>query len=418
MSAHFQRAIILIDQSRHAQAEAELRQALAADPDDALAHAFLALCLAKREAFEDATREAQAAIALAPDLAFAHYVLASVLEDRNRYDEALAAIEEAIRLDPEDADYYALLAGIRMGERKWALALAAAEEGLRIDAENVGCTNLRAMALVKLGRREEAGVTIDAALAKDPENAVTHANQGWTLLEQGEPKKAMEHFREALRLEPELDWARAGIVEALKARNLIYGLMLRYFLFMARLGRAAQWAIIIGGYLAYRFLSHMADANPDIAPYLWPILVAYIIFALLTWIAYPFFNLLLRIHPFGRYALSRRQVIQSNCMAALLVPALIALGWWAFTEDPLALILAAVLGLTVLPLTVTFVCPAGWPRTIMIAYTACLAVAGLASLGLLLLNLDVGVLLFQVFLWGSFLSAFVANGLMMVTVRR
>jgi hypothetical protein len=54
----------------------------------------------------------------------------------------------------------------------------------------------------------------------------------------------------------------------------------------------------------------------------------------------------------------------------------------------------------------------------MIAYTACLAVAGLASLGLLLLNLDVGVLLFQVFLWGSFLSAFVANGLMMVTVRR
>jgi len=66
------------------------------------------------------------------------------------------------------------------------------------------------MALVKLGRREAAAATIGAALAKDPQNAHTHANQGWALLHHGDHARRLEHFREALRLDPELDWARAA----------------------------------------------------------------------------------------------------------------------------------------------------------------------------------------------------------------
>ena len=66
------------------------------------------------------------------------------------------------------------------------------------------------MALVRLGRRDEAGATLEAALARDPENAVTHANQGWARLHAGDFRGALEHFREALRLNPSLEWARAG----------------------------------------------------------------------------------------------------------------------------------------------------------------------------------------------------------------
>ena len=90
------------------------------------------------------------------------------------------------------------------------------------------------MALVQLGRKDEAQQTLGSALANDPENALTHANQGWALLHRGDHAKALEHFREALRIDPELDWARAGIVEALKARHLIYRVMLRFFLWMGR----------------------------------------------------------------------------------------------------------------------------------------------------------------------------------------
>ena len=38
----------------------------------------------------------------------------------------------------------------------------------------------------------------------------------------------------------------------------------------------------------------------------------YLVFAFLTWTAQPLFNVLLRVDPIGRYALSRRQIVASN----------------------------------------------------------------------------------------------------------
>ena len=179
-------------------------------------------------------------------MAFCHYVRGRVLCRQDRLKEAEASAQEAIRQDPDDADYLGLLASIELGRRRWAAALEAADRGLALDPEHAQCTNLRAMALVQLGRKDEAEQTLGSALANDPENALTHANQGWALLHRGDHQKALEHFREALRIDPELDWARAGIVEALKARHLIYRLMLRFFLWMGRQARVAQWVIILG----------------------------------------------------------------------------------------------------------------------------------------------------------------------------
>ena len=315
MSPHLQRALMLYEQSRHELAEEQLRQALAGEPDDPHAHALLALCLARREKFEEAADEARQAVHLAPDFDFAHYAHASVLLDRNHLDAAQRAIEEALRLAPEDADYWALLSQIRIDQRQWFPALEAAENGLRFTPDHVACTNLRAIALVKLGRKSEAGATIDAALARNPDNSVTHANQGWTLLEQNQPAKALEHFRESLRLDPTNEWARAGIVEALKARNIVYGAMLRYFLWMSKLPTKVQWAVILGGYFLNRMLGAAAGTNPDLAPWILPIRILYIAAALLTWTADPLFNLLLRVNRFGRLALSDEQRIASSWLA-------------------------------------------------------------------------------------------------------
>src|SRR5438105_15512440 len=126
----------------------------------------------------------------AHDFDFAHYAMARVLFDRNRSKEAMSAILEAIRLDSFQPQYFGLMASIHLHECEWAQALAAAERGLQLDPENVSCTNLRAMALVKLGRKMEAGASIAAALSKNPDNSVTHANNGWRLLEEGQPEKA------------------------------------------------------------------------------------------------------------------------------------------------------------------------------------------------------------------------------------
>ena len=380
MNPHVERARLLLQQSRHELAETELRQALGAAPDDAEAHALLALCLAEREQFAEATTEAEQAIHLQPDYAFAHYVHAQVFYDRNRFSEALSALNEGIRLDPENATYFALLANIHLQERRWQDCLAAAEQGLQFDSEHVACTNLRAMAMVKLGRRAEAGKTIDAALAKQPENAFTHANQGWTLLEKGDPKKALEHFREALRLDPQNEWARRGIIEALKARHFIYAVMLKYFLWMARLSRRAQWGIMLAGYFGNQMLGAVAHNNPTLAPWILPVRILYIIFALLTWLAYPLFNLLLRTNRFGRLALLPEQLTASNWFGACLLLALAGLAGCAiYGLNGPWLLIALVFGLLLLPLTSVFRCSPGWPRIIMATVTGLILLAGLTA---------------------------------------
>ncbi len=381
MNQNLERALLLYQQSRHELAEKELRQALVAEPRDSFAHALLGLCLAHREQFQEATAEAQQAIHLEPDSAFAHYAHARVFFDRDRFPDAQAAIEEAIRLDSTDPDYFSLLAGIHIHRHKWQDALSAAEQGLELDPEHVGCTNHRAIAMVKLGRKAEAGATIDAALAKRPESSVTHANQGWTLLHKGDHKKALEHFQEALRLDPENEWARQGIVEALKARNIIYALMLRYFLWMSRFSPRAQWAIILGGYFGNRLLGALGAANPRLALWVLPIRILYVVFALMTWMAYPFFNLLLRADKFGRMVLSREETVASNWFGWCLFAAVISLaGCIIFGFNSPWLISAAVFGFLLLPVSSIFRCAPGWPRYVMAGATAFLALLGVAAI--------------------------------------
>jgi tetratricopeptide (TPR) repeat protein len=364
-------------------AEQELRQALSVEPDDPYAHALLGLCLAKREAFKEATDEAERSVHLSPDFPFAHYALATILHERNHVPEALAAINEALRLDASDPDFFALLSAIEISDKHWTQALEAAERGLKLDSEHIACTNLRAMALVKLGRKAEAGTTIDAALSKNPDNSLTHANQGWTFLEQNQPKKALEHFREALRLDPENEWARSGIVEALKAQNFIYALMLRYFLWMSGLSTRVQWMVILGGYFGNRILANMARDNPALAPWLLPLRILYIAFALLTWTADPLFNLMLRLNRFGRLALSREQTVATNWFGTCLLLALCSLAGWLMMPRSAFLIAAAVFGFLLLPLAGTFRCSEGWPRKAMATYTTAMAVLGISAVILL-----------------------------------
>ena len=419
-SPQLQRALVLQEQGRHDLAEKELRQHLVQEPNDGFGHALLSVSLLEQERRNDAEQAAREAIANAPDLAFSHYALARVLSSRNREQEATNAIQEAIRLEPTDADYHGMHAGIEFDRRRWQDALDAAERGLQFDAEHTACNNLRAMALVKLGRKAEAGATIDRTLARDPDDAFSHANKGWTLLEQGRRKEAMIHFRESLRIDPTNDWARAGLVEGLKAGNPLYAVMLKYFLWMQRLSDGARWAVIIGGYFANRVMAGVARSNPDFAPWLLPLRILYVVFVVFTWLAYPIFNLMLFLHPVGRHALDKEQRAQATWVGICLGLGIAFLGAWAMS-GPNAdyLIPALVFGLLAIPTAAVFSCAKGWPRFTMLAITLVLAALGLTAVAFISFihppkgspagSLALGS--FTSFLLGTFLSQWIANWL-------
>lgn len=416
---HLQRAQVLMSQSRSDLAEPELRQALADDPEHAPAMTLLAICLTERDALEEATDLARQAIVLQPDLSLAHFALAAAMRERNRLPEAAAAVQEAIRLDPTQPLYFAELSQQAFQRHNWQAALDAAEHGLRLDPENVGCSNLRALALERLRRTDDAAATLRATLARDPDNALSHANQGWNYLHQHNTGKALEHFREALRLDPKLEWARIGMVEAIKARNPVYGLLLRYSLWMSTLDTRVQWGILIGGFIGYRYVVGLWRAHPE-AGWLWgTIVVAYVAVVLLTWLGNAAFNLVLRTSRFGRLILSPQQVLESNLIGVSLLVGLSAgalfllLGW----VDLLVLALAAI-GLTI-PLAGIFKVSAGWPRQAMIALAAVFAALAASSVGFGLVGLEpLAVLCFLPLPWLFIGSQIAANVLVGVSPRR
>jgi Tfp pilus assembly protein PilF len=378
MNVHLQRATLLFEQHRFADAEQALALALGEEPENMLAHGLMALCLLRREAFGEATEHAEQAVAAAPDNAWPHGVLASVWLLRHDLSKAQAAAEQALALDPSSAERHVLLGRIYFVQSQWQRALEEAFAALAQDPESVDALNLKAECFRKLGKGDLAGSQLQAALAVDPENSETHASLGWLALQQGDRRKAKEHFREALRLDPNSEWAREGVLEAIKAWNPVYRLFLKYIFLMQSLGRRGQWGVIVGGYVGYRIIGDIARNSPQWAPYLYPFIVAYIAFVLLTWLARPLANLSLRLHPLGKLALSHDERIASNWIGGFLAAAILfGLGAWirdSLLLGPPALVCAGML----FPLAATFSADRPWPRKPLAIYSLISGLCGAA----------------------------------------
>jgi tetratricopeptide (TPR) repeat protein len=418
MNQPLNRALLLYQHSRYREAEQELRGALAQQPHDPQAHALLGLCLLKQEKLDEAQAETEQAITLAPDWPHSHYCRSIVLEHRNRHREAEASAREAVRLDPADPNNYARLGFTLYNQSLWQPALAAAEQGLAHDAEHDDCGNLRTLALTKLGRKHEAIATVDQSLARNPDDAFAHANKGWALLHQNQPKPALEHFREALRLDPTFEYARHGMVEALKAHNPIYRWMLAYFLWMARLSDGARWGVILGGYFGMKILRNIARQSPALAPWILPIIIVYLVFVLLTWFATPLFNLLLRLNRFGRHALSRDQRSAANWFGLCILLSILGAAAWLWTGVE-AVGIAALLPLGLaLPLVTIYQCSAGWPRQAMTALAAAMTAVGVLGVVGVSQQQDWAFALLSMFGIGFMATPWLANYLMSVTVTR
>lgn len=373
---------MLMNMGRYDEAERRLRQVLLAEPQNADAHILLAHCLLEGQKFDEATNEAETAVGLRPDESRAHYALARVWYARRYPDRAERAIEEAVRLDPYDSDYHSFRAALLFERSRWQDALVAAEAALAIDPEHVAANNFRAMALVKLGRRAEAGQTIDAALARSPEDAFSHANKGWALLEARKPQEALVHFREALRLDPNFEYARLGIIEALKARNPIYGLFLRYALWMVKLPPKVQIGVLLGAYFGNRMLVRVSEKYPALEPYVLPVTLLYIAFAFWTWLARPIFNLLLRIHPLGKHALSRNERMEANSIGGLLAACVaLFLAALVFPNQQWIIIVQGMwIGSLALPIMLVFRASPGWPRKILLGTVTVMVAAAICGL--------------------------------------
>lgn len=324
----FAHAVLLYNQRRYADAEKALRDILAGDPQQGHALHLLAATYLQQDRHAEARNVAQQVLGMRPHSADAHNLLARIELADGAPAKAEEHAKQAVELDPGDSSHHAILAFVHLRRSEHTKALESADRGLAIDPEDIQCLNIRTEALARLGRKEEADRTIDKSLELDPENPYTHSNTGWAVLRRGDHTKALDHFREALRRDPMNAHAKAGMVEALKARYWIYRLWLRYMFWVSNLKGNVQVMLMVGLYLLNRLLNSLIDSNPALAPFLYPILIAYLLFALSTWILVPVSNLFLRFNKYGRYALDKEETLSSTLTGvALGISVLAFLGW-------------------------------------------------------------------------------------------
>lgn len=323
-------ADVLLSQSRFKQADEILQKLLATgyeQPDLMKMMAVAKLGLGDRQAAEEIIK---IMMSRHPDDPYLFYLLATINAGKRDFVEAKNYIDEAIKIEPDNSDFFSYKANLLLHTKDYKDALHFANVALELSAENIDALNARASALVALGRKNEAYDTINKSLATDPNNADTHANMGWGKLHHGEVSDALTHFKEALKNDPNSEYAKSGMLEAMKAKFPVYRYFLMVFLWLGKLNENNQWAFIFGGYVVYRIMIKASESYPALQPFFYPIIILLFLLFISSWIFSPLMNLYLLTNDYGRMTLSDEQKESAKAVGISLSICLLCLMTYLF----------------------------------------------------------------------------------------
>ncbi len=213
-----QRGLALLDAGDASGALGLLRQALALDDENAVAHHALGRALLKTAQYSAAVTSLRAAIARNPRLAGAHQDLGWAFDLQGLETEAIEAFTRATELSPRLPESQCRLAELLERRNRAEEAIArfrAAALAFKTQTEGKLCT---AKALMLERRPDEAETLIRKTLALDPASAKAHNLLGGLLTDAGRLDEAAASFRQATRLDPDIFGAWVGLVSARKLR--------------------------------------------------------------------------------------------------------------------------------------------------------------------------------------------------------
>jgi tetratricopeptide (TPR) repeat protein len=192
-------------------AERVFRSVLDEFPDSAVASALLAMALADQGRGREALFSADFAVARHPALALSHAARACALETMGIAWEAEMEARQAVALAPTDPNRHSDLAGMVGRAGRYREALDITGKGLSLNPQHLPSLHCRALALVSLGRSEDALEVLSSALLEDPDLAALYGSIGLALEGQGDLSRAESSYRQALSLDASVQAARDGL---------------------------------------------------------------------------------------------------------------------------------------------------------------------------------------------------------------
>jgi len=205
--AHKNLGVTLNQLGRSKEAAKHLERAIDLSPDDAGAHKSLGLAMLNQGRPDQAIEHFSRASALKPDDHEAANNLGVVLKDIGRLDEAVTTFRRALRLRPEFAEAHNNLGTALSIQGKLTEALESFREALRNDPNCVDALHNLGAALRDLGQLREGEKFLREAIQRSPGDVEAHNNLGADLQSQGRYDEAMAEYQYVLRARPDHVWA-------------------------------------------------------------------------------------------------------------------------------------------------------------------------------------------------------------------
>jgi len=148
--------VLLVQQGRHDEADADFQEAAHLQPGYAQAHNNLGLAYQRVGKHAEALAEFRLAVQLQPDLPEAQDDLGFALMGEGQTDEAMVHYREAVRLDPGFATAHVNLGFLLATRKQMAEAIDQFREAVRLDPDSESGHMYLGMALAAVGQPEAA----------------------------------------------------------------------------------------------------------------------------------------------------------------------------------------------------------------------------------------------------------------------
>lgn len=191
-------------------------------------------------------------------------------------------------------------------------ALRYANKALAIDPSHVASLNTRTSTLLHMDKKEDSLKASAEALREAPNNAYSHCNAGWNLLEKGKTNKAMTHFREALSIDPNFNYAKEGMIEALKTKNDFYYFYLKCSDWINNSYSYAPRVLLVICFICFKMIGNFTLGERLGLSIVLPALALVNFFLYTKMVMPPFSNLFLRLNSYAKHLFDKTDIIVSN----------------------------------------------------------------------------------------------------------